>query len=116
MKLKELYEFAIAKWPSEIDISDGVCSGKEVYLFSELNRLYEGIASNVERSNDWESLACWAFHQALWDKATVCYEKGVDKIKAPSISPIEFDRLLRNNLMDDGWSEERIVYEKANPT
>jgi len=117
MNKEILYKKIYGLWPEEIDFSNDVAqhnSDRSVVFWALINH-YEDVKSKFDIQVDhWDSIGIWSFHQAIVEKARQFLIEGRKSVRKASVTLKDFDQMLRDNLEDPSWSEEKTIYLSSN--
>ena len=97
----DLFARARQIWPEEV-LTDPAA----------LNAIYWPIDETL-RHDDWQSIAAWSFHQALFACAREARSRGHDRLATATVTFKDFDARVRSNLANESWDELRPHYGVA---
>ena len=63
--------------------------------------IYEQVEKSISNEEEITKLANWAFCQSIENDMNVS-----------GVSIDKFDQMMKNNLSDESWSDERVAYER----
>ncbi len=100
----EIFKRNIMKWPSEIDISDGVLIPESNgFRSGNLLNIWDGIEQSVV-GNDWDEIAAWVIYGILHKQAK---EGFIMRLKAIYPHEVQID-LFEKRLKDALPQHERL--------
>ena len=114
---RELFENARKRWPEEVRIFDIQLNINNcIYTYPCLSEIYDKICFSINKSDNWNQIAAWSFHQATDKLGRRNYKKSDRILLFKDVSFMSFNTMMMRNLAEDKWSDEwkveREIYLK----
>ena len=108
---KEAFEATRSLWPNEIRILESHDAASVSNASPQLWNIYQEVESKLPVEDDWAKLTAWSFHQALDKLGRRRARERRESLRPMDVSLASFDTMMKMNLSDEDWRDERLVYD-----
>jgi hypothetical protein len=105
-----LFMKARSLWPLDLGLMVYETSPGEFSCNPSLVKLYRQIEDEISPTDEWNKIATWSFHQALWELALKAYREGRGVVYPRDVLRSDFDRMVLDNLTGAEWADMRQEY------
>ncbi|MEO0576559.1 MAG: hypothetical protein AAF004_13935 [Pseudomonadota bacterium] len=111
MRFSEMYRRAVAYWPKEIAIEDGLKVGKNGFRLSNLYDKFAEAETAAEADNPLVVLTIWCCFQAFHKESKRLCQEGLPVLRIEDVSPAEVEKRVADNLECGDWPLYKDRYE-----